>query len=238
MIRSANAVAASTMLAAMIFMQSCVSSDRFSVSDRVSAPSEPLGVMALASKPAGAVSTEQVYMFRGGFNGVFSTGINVMAAELEKKGITVHAESWSAGASSLNAIKASYAANGRSGPVVIAGHSLGAFTAMGLANQLSAKGIPVDLVILFDPLSPSAIPTGVRKLINYRASGRKGDGGNSEPGPRSNGNIVNVDIRTLPELGQANHWNIVNQPALQKLAVQEIVRVVNAGTISFHSPEQ
>lgn len=225
MIRIANAAAASAILAAMTLLISCVSADQNSATDRVPAPSAAPGVIALASRSAEAVSKEQVYMFRGGFNGVFSTGINTMAAKLGKRGITAHSENWSAFNSSLKAIKKAYADN-RTVAVVLVGHSLGGPTAMSLANQLTAVGIPVDLVILFDPIGPSPVPKGVRKLINYQASVRKDYRGDYKPGPGFNGEIVNMNIRTLPELSQSSHWNIVNQPALQERAVQEIVRVV------------
>ena len=97
---------------------------------------------------------------------------------------------------------------------------------MRLANQLTAEGIPVDLVILFDPISPSPVPKDVQKLINYRASSRADNRGDYKPGPGFKGKIVNLDIRTLPGLGRASHWNMVNQPALQERVVQEIVGVV------------
>jgi len=182
--------------------------------------------MALAPIPSNVSPKEQIYMFSGGFNGIFSTGLKTMATELEKRGITAHSESWTVYNRSLKAIKNAYTDDRQPGPVVLAGHSLGCVTAMRLANQLTDAGIPVDLVLLFDPASPSPVPKGVRKLINYKALGQNDNRGNYQPGPGFDGEIVNINTRTLPELGRSNHWNIVNQPALQERVVQEIVRVV------------
>lgn len=226
MSRFTNAIAASVVLATMILVTSCVSADHNSLNGRVSVKNASPSVIVPASESAETVSSEQIYMFRGGFNGVFSTGINDMAAELGKKGITAHPVSWSAANSSMKAIKRGYAANGRSGPIVLVCHSLGCDKVIWLANRLIAEGMPVDLVIMLDPLADSPVPKGVQKLINYYVSSHTERRGDFEPGPGFNGRIVNIDIRTLPELGRANHWNIANQPALQELVVQEIVRVV------------
>jgi len=164
----------------------------------------------------------QIYMFRGGFNGIFSTGITDMAAELRRRGIPAQDLSWAASNSSLSRIKKAAERNPQAGPIILAGHSLGAGSVISMADELTRVGIPVDLVIVFDPLGASRVPKGVRKLINFKASGSKANPGSFRPGKGFDGRIVNVDIRNLPELGKASHWNIVNQQALQDRVIREI----------------
>lgn len=172
--------------------------------------------------PAAAESSNaQIYLFRGGFNGYFSTGINDMTATLREQGVPARSVSWSAENSALFNIKRAYR-SGRAGPIILAGHSLGAETVIKMARNLSDAGIPVDLVIVFDALGTAEVPKGVQRFVNYKARGRKSNPGSFKPGPGFDGQIVNVDIRTLPDLSRASHWNIVNQKALQQLAVEEI----------------
>jgi len=170
-------------------------------------------------------SAAQVYMFRGGFNGIFSTGITDMAAELRRRGVPAQDLSWTAGHGSLARIKQALARNPQAGPVILAGHSLGASSVLSMAKDLTRDGITVDLLIVFDPLGTMRVPKGVRKLINFKASGDKSDPGGFTPGKGFDGRIVNVDIRNLPDLGKSSHWNIVNQQALQRRVIREIESV-------------
>lgn len=170
-------------------------------------------------------STAQIYMFRGGFNGVFSTGISDMASELRRKGIPVHDLSWSASNGSLSEIKKAVSHNPRSGPIILVGHSLGAGSAITMAEELTNAGITVDLMIVFDSLGATRVPKGVRRFVSFKASGNKNKPGSFRPGKGFNGQIVNIDVRTLPGLDESSHWNIVNQKVLQKRVIREIETV-------------
>ncbi|MEM8542295.1 MAG: hypothetical protein AAGF25_15180 [Pseudomonadota bacterium] len=167
-------------------------------------------------------NSAQIYMFRGGFNGVFSTGITDMASELRQRGVPAQDLSWASSTSALDKIKKAASSNANVRPVVLAGHSLGATSVVGMARALTREGIEVDLVIVFDPLGSTRVPKGVRKLINFKASGSKENPGTFRPGPGFTGDIVNVDIRNLPDLEKSSHWNIVNQKELQRRVIQEI----------------
>lgn len=167
-------------------------------------------------------SSAQIYMFRGGFNGVFSTGITDMASELRQRGVPAQDLSWAASSTTLEKIKKSADGNANVGPIILAGHSLGATSVVGMARALTREGLEVDLVIVFDPLGSTRVPKGVRKLINFKASGSKENPGTFRAGPGFTGDIVNVDIRNLPDLEKSSHWNIVNQEELQRRVIREI----------------
>lgn len=169
-----------------------------------------------------STGSAQIYMFRGGFFGVFSTGITDMATELRRRGVPAQDVNWSDHSSSLAKIKKSISANPKSRPIILAGHSLGASTALSMARDLTSDNIAVDLVIVFDSLGSSTVPKGVRKLISFKASGNKDNPGSFRPGKGFNGSIHNVDIRILPDLEKSNHWNIVNQKELQQRVFSEI----------------
>lgn len=175
-----------------------------------------------------AASSAQIYMYRGGFNGVFSTGINEMASDLNSKGVPAKAVSWSAKDKTLAQIKAARA-KGRAKPIILVGHSLGASVVIAMANDLTDAGIPVDLVITLDPLYATTVPKGVRRFVNFKASGNKDNPGSFSPGPGFDGEIVNVDIRNLPTLEKSSHWNIVNQSDLQKRVMLEIRKAYRRG---------
>ncbi len=177
---------------------------------------------ATVSSAGNSGSVANIYMFRGGFNGVFSTGITDMASQLRQRGVPAQDLSWAASKSSLNKIKKSISANPNARPVILAGHSLGATSVVSMARALTDDGIEVDLVIVFDPLASTRIPKGVRKLINFKASGDKENPGRFRPGTGFTGKIVNVDIRNLTGLNKSSHWNIVNQKNLQQRVVREI----------------
>ncbi|MBW8637359.1 hypothetical protein K1W69_09185 [Hoeflea sp. WL0058] len=177
---------------------------------------------------APSVSSAQIYMYRGGFNGVFSTGINEMASDLNSKGVPAKAVSWSAKDKTLAQIRAARA-QGRARPIILVGHSLGASVVIAMANDLTEAGIPVDLVITLDPLYATTVPKGVRRFVNFKASGSKENPGSFSPGPGFDGEIVNVDIRNLPKLEKSSHWNIVNQSDLQKRVMREIRNAYHKG---------
>jgi surfactin synthase thioesterase subunit len=85
------------------------------------------------------------YLLRGWF-GVFSTGMDELAAELKAQGIKANAIghlSWSSTVSKIVQDKAS----GKLGALVLVGHSQGAINAIEIARALETHKIPVDLLV-------------------------------------------------------------------------------------------
>lgn len=176
----------------------------------------------------GKAARAQVYMLRGGFGDLFSSGINDMAEDLRAQGIPAHALSWTNEKTVLAAIEKAYAENG-SGPIILVGHSLGAGASLRISRTLTEDGIPVDLVIAMDALGTPRVSKGVRRFISYKASGDKDNPGDFKGAPGFDGRIVNVDIRNLPDLEAAGHWSMVQQEALQERVMRDIVDAYQAG---------
>jgi hypothetical protein len=127
-----------------------------------------LGVLCIAIallwSSAGQAET-RAYLLRGWF-GVFSTGLDSLAAELRSKGIkgeTVGHLAWKTTVSSIIKDHAS----GNSGPLILVGHSQGANNIIDMARLLQRENIPVDLLITLAPAGQDPIPANVVRAINY-----------------------------------------------------------------------
>ena len=188
----------------------------------------PRAFKAAKAPRKGKAARAQVYLLRGGFGGVFSVGMNDMAADLRGKGVPAKAQSWTDEKTVLATIEKSYAEN-RRGPIILVGHSLGAGAVMRISRALTAKNIPVNLVVVLDALTTPDISKGVRRFVSYKASGEKEDPGDFKGAPGFNGRIVNVDIRNLPDLETTGHWSMVQQDAMQQRVMRDILRAYRSG---------
>src|SRR6266446_7237934 len=118
-----------------------------------SKPGAMLGVLCIAIAllwSSAAKAETRVYLLRGWF-GVFSTGLDSLAEELRSKGIkaeTVGHLSWR---STVSNIVKDHAA-GKSGALVLVGHSQGANNVIEMARLLEREKIPVDLLVTLAPL--------------------------------------------------------------------------------------
>ncbi len=140
----------------------------------------------------------RVYLMRGLAN-IFSFGMDDLTTKLNARGIKASVHSyvdWQTLASV--AVEEASAGKRRPTPVIIIGHSLGADAAVDMGNRVSAAGIPVPLVVTFDPVSMKTASARIGKVVNYYQSG---GAGKAVSGPR----VDNVD---LTGTGQLTHFNI------------------------------
>lgn len=132
----------------------------------------------------------KVYLLRGWF-GVFSTGLDTIADDLNKKGIkaeTVGHLSWQ---STVSEIVKARAANAND-HLVLVGHSQGANNVIDMARQLEKEKIPVDLLVTLAPMMQDPVPRNVAWAINYYHSPGWGAPVSAEPGYR--GKLSNVNL--------------------------------------------
>src|SRR5450631_2744629 len=95
-------------------------------------------------------SSSHVYIMRG-FMNVFSPGMNTLATELQQRGIPASVHDYTDWLSLTETAIQNYR-NGREKSIVVIGHSFGASAASSMARQLGQAGIPVKLVVTFDPV--------------------------------------------------------------------------------------
>ncbi|WP_246564510.1 hypothetical protein [Ancylobacter sonchi] len=178
-------------------------------------------VLALAmSSPAGAQTAAQpdakprVYLLRGLAN-IFSLGMDDLAKKLNARGIkaTVHSYAdWQA--VSAAAVAEAKAGKRRPSPVVIVGHSLGADAAVYMGNKVSGEGVPVPLVVTFDPVTPTTASASIGKVVNYYvASGS----GKPVAGPK----VQNINMGGNDKIG---HFNIDKLAELHEQVIGMIDR--------------
>ncbi len=61
--------------------------------------------------------------------------------------------------------------SGRLRSIMIVGHSLGGSAAVDMAAELGRAGIPVQLVVMLDPVGGSQVPSNVRRSVNFLPTG-------------------------------------------------------------------
>jgi hypothetical protein len=132
----------------------------------------------------------EVYLLRGWF-GVFSTGMDSMAEELRSKGIKAEAIGHLAWKSTVSKVVKERAA-GKTGRLVLVGHSQGANNVIEMARELATHKVPVDLLITLVPFLQDPVPSNVVRALNYYQSPGWGMPLTVEPGFK--GELSNIDI--------------------------------------------
>ena len=176
----------------------------------------PQGALAAASdgqKPGNGI----VYLVRGGLN-IFSTGMDELAEKLRARGVdarTLGQATWKEAAA-----EAAGRYKKKRAPVVLVGHSFGANAAVLIADDLGGKGIPVTLLITFDPTEALKAPVNVKRFLNFLSIDMTGFDFHAFATPAFGGHLENI-IHT-----ELNHLSIDNDPALQQQTVDEVVKAV------------
>jgi hypothetical protein len=157
-----------------------------------------------------------VYLLRGWF-GVFSTGMDSMAEALRGKGIQAEAIGHLSWKSTVSKVVKERAA-GKTGRLVLVGHSQGGNNIVDMARELEAHRISVDLLITLAPFQQDPVPANVVRATNYYQAG--GWGSPLVAVPEFKGELANIDIGN--ESGTF-HINIDKNPKVQAAIVGAIV---------------
>jgi hypothetical protein len=109
-------------------------------------------------------------------------------------------------------------------PIVLIGHSNGADMAISMAYRMKERGVPVALIVAYDPTRFSSnVPGNVGRFINlYQATNILG-GGRIHPASDFRGQLINVDLRNHFEIG---HMNIDKSRRLQQEVIAKVLQVV------------
>lgn len=176
------------------------------------------------SRRPAAVQVEQaqIYLIRGLF-GVFSTGMDQMAAQLKAQGYSnVSLWNWP----DVDQIAADIIQGHEAGDnahVILIGHSLGSNAVVQVADRLASPGIPVDLAVTFDITEALRVPLNVHRFINFYQNNGFGRPA-IEPAGFS-GEFSNVNLSNQTQL---DHGNIDNAPQLQQFVYQRIYEITHS----------
>jgi hypothetical protein len=179
-------------------------------------------LLAFGLRPGEAAPRAHVYLFRG-LADIFSTGMDVLADEISKRGVYATSHSHTEWKALANQAAADYKA-GKEGPIIIVGHSLGADAVMEMADYLGDKSVPVALLMPFDATQSFAAPGNVARVVNFTQR----DYAFMRAGPGFRGTLINVDLRSDPNI---DHLNIDKAPRLHARAIAEVF-----GVVGGHSP--
>lgn len=133
-----------------------------------------------------------VYLLRGLLN-IFSLGMDELADKMKSRGISANVYEYGNWESLCEDAAKRYRAD--KGPIILIGHSLGADSVIYMSNRLGKMGIPVALVVAFDPVHP--VPLTGRTTASF-VNLYQSDNGWGQPVSRGKGfrgKLSNVDLR-------------------------------------------
>lgn len=168
-----------------------------------------------------AASEPRVLLLRGWF-GVFSTGMDHIADDLKARGIKAEAIghlSWKAQVARI--IQERQA--GKTGPIVLVGHSQGANNVIEMAEMLNAQNIKVDLLVTLAPMLQDAVPGNVVRAVNYYQA--PGWGAPISGDGQFRGQLANVDLASDISV---SHVTIDKSARVQGEILREISAAVRA----------
>jgi hypothetical protein len=176
----------------------------------------------------------KVYLVRG-WNGLWSEGIDTLAAELRSNGIDaqVYQQSQAAALGDALANRARGADPAPREPLVLIGFSFGADETIRIAQKLATVGAPVDLLMTLDPVTPPAIPSNVQACQNFYQSNGVWDalpwlrGVPVNAGDNPSGAVTNTNLRDRADLLEPNtgHSTIASNPKLHRAIIEQVLRV-------------
>jgi hypothetical protein len=156
----------------------------------------------------------KVYIFRGMGGRIASFEMDRLSEKLEKAGVdaeTYNHFNWSGPAD--EAIARYKRQNGQF-PIMLVGHSAGADAAVSFAYKLKDAGVPVSLIVSFDPTRrPKTVPPNVDRFINIYQSLNV-----------FRGHYASVDLKNYWEV---LHVNLVKMRGLQDQIIAKMVQIVN-----------
>jgi hypothetical protein len=158
-----------------------------------------------------------VYLLRGLLN-VFSLGMDDLAAKLQRRGIAANVYEYGQWESLCQDAAARWHSSRTQ--IVVVGHSLGGDAVIYMANRLGQMGIPVALVVAFDPVHPVPLTGGTTaRFVNLYQS-NNGWGAAVPRGAGFHGELSNVDLRTR---GDISHTSIDKSARLHEIVISRVL---------------
>jgi LysM repeat protein len=163
----------------------------------------------------------RVYLFRGVAGLIYSTGLDWLAERLNSAGLTTSVHTYlvwtGVAADAIREYRRSPF------PIVLIGHSLGGDSAVGFAETLANAGIPVKLLVTYDPTRiADAVPPNVERYMNIYQSWNVMGGGDVVAGRGFHGHYASIN---LADHGEIMHINIEKSDQIHEQLVSKIVQL-------------
>ena len=111
-------------------------------------------------------------------------------------------------------------------PIMAMGHSAGGDAALAFAWKLKEAGVPVSLIVAFDPTRKAAdVPNNVDRFINIYQSLNFFGGGYIRTSADFRGHFSTIDLKNYWEV---LHVNMVKIRGLQDKIVAKVVQIIDA----------
>jgi len=196
---------------------------------------DSVGSISKQQAPASpAVLEGRVFALHGMMGKVFSTGMDDLAKELNSRGLrtTVHEREWHDVAE--RAIAEYKAAPDRM-KIMLVGHSDGADSVIAMSYRLQEAGIPVALVITFDPtrVLSKPVPSNVERFVNLYQSSNFLGGGSARRVADFHGHFANVNLK---ERDGFSHVTIDKARVLHEAIIPKFLQVAAFGSPQNDNP--
>jgi len=173
-----------------------------------------------STTPSANPDPARIYLLRGLF-GVFSLGMDQLAAKLSTQGYNPVLLSWTDASVVVDQVTQARR-GGDNSPIILIGHSLGSNAVAGIASSLGEQNIPVELVVTFDATEPVPVSANVKRCINFFQY--NGFGRPLTAGPGFKGVLQNINLSSDKNI---THGNIDEAGELQAVVTDRIFEIAN-----------
>lgn len=157
-----------------------------------------------------------VYIFRGIGGRMASLDLDDLGEKVNRTGVNATVYNFTEWRTPAEEAIKRYELDPRPAPIILIGHSAGGDAALSFAYRLKEKGIPVSLVVTFDPTRRAGeVPGNVERYVNIYQSTNFFGGGDVKPALDFHGHFSTVNLK--------RYWNVLHVNMLKIDGLQDRV---------------
>jgi hypothetical protein len=186
--------------------------------DTTISPVPPPAVTNVKMEPRG-----RAYLFRGIAGLIYSRGMDKLAERIRHIGIPTSVDTYLVWRPIADQAIRDYRRDPQ--PIILIGHSMGGDACLDFAELLNAAGIPVNLLVTYDPSRLAEdVPPNVERYINIFQSTNVMGGGNVVQGSRFHGHYASYNLKDHSEI---IHINIEKADRIQEQLVSKVAELAS-----------